>query len=260
MSKVFKHRNFNENTLSVLCNNELWFSSPKLFNDPFDGQLDVEVLLEKFFNSQKSTIAQKDKDAIFEYCRKNNLIYYGMAILSLNQSNSDIIVWSHYADEHRGICFEFTLEGLRKDFWKNPYNVDADVNYELNPIDILNQLSFNDDGNIDGVRLTASIIRALWESKHKNWEYEGEIRFFHQDEKIYEGKNGIAKKFDPNNLTSIYYGIRTPKTTKQCIHALLKDERYTHVKEYQMNRELGEFKLYPDENVDYSVTGDGYEK
>ena len=46
MNKVFKHRVFNEHTLSILCNAELWFSSPKLFNDPFDGQLNVEILLE----------------------------------------------------------------------------------------------------------------------------------------------------------------------------------------------------------------------
>ena len=257
MNKVFKHRVFNEHTLSILCNAELWFSSPKLFNDPFDGQLNVEILLEKFFLSLDSRIDQKEKDAIFEYVYDNKPIYYGMGILSLNKNNSDIVVWSHYADEHRGICFEFSLDGLRDDFWAQPYNVDADVNYKSNPVDILKQLAFNENGNIDFSMLTASIIQALWESKHENWKYEDEIRFFLQDKKIYEGQNGIVKKFNPNNLTSIYYGIRTPITTKKSIHALLNEDKYSHVKEYQMNRELGEFKMYQDENIDYYVDGDG---
>ncbi len=259
MTKVFKHREFNKNTKNILCNSELWFSSPKYFNDPFDGQIEIDILLDKFFQSQKHEIDQRLKDVIFEYYYNNKNILYGIAILSLNQSNSDIVVWSHYADKHRGLCFEFELEGLRNDFIKPPYDIDADVNYHSNPIDVLNELSFDSNGEINESFLVASICRALWECKHTNWQYENEIRFFLSDKLIFEGKNGLAKEFNPNNLTSIYYGIRTPKTTKQHIHEILKDKKYSHVQEFQMNRVLGEFKFYEDENIDYDQDGDGWE-
>ena len=39
--RLYKYRGFNEYSLSIFINKELFFASPQMFNDPFDCQLNL---------------------------------------------------------------------------------------------------------------------------------------------------------------------------------------------------------------------------
>ncbi|MGD6731850.1 MAG: hypothetical protein ACPKMZ_12385 [Pleomorphochaeta sp.] len=127
---------FNKHTLSILQKGELYFSTPKEFNDPFDCLFPIlpykitkkQVLAKIYSKDIESREKRKQlKSYIRDYCNNdidnyvnsfNELIKEDPKFLyELNRDQSDkfevccfsknyknILMWSHYADSHKGIC------------------------------------------------------------------------------------------------------------------------------------------------------------
>lgn len=51
-TKAYKYRPDNDKTQRIITHNELWFSSPVEFNDPYDcnAPIDSDITLEEFNN------------------------------------------------------------------------------------------------------------------------------------------------------------------------------------------------------------------
>jgi hypothetical protein len=143
--KVYKYRNWiEEHHKNVLLKNQLFFTSPKDFNDPFDYKIphdyslldseekiqeylvkkrldsegyysanDLDTLLKQFeerLRNQRDKV-QEDYNALyFDGVNK----HYG--VLSLSERWDSILMWSHYADFHKGYCIGFWEEKLRRNF------------------------------------------------------------------------------------------------------------------------------------------------
>ena len=54
--------------------------------------------------------------------------------LCLSENNSSVLMWSHYADNHKGICIEYDFESIKNN--KLIYYSLFPVNYTAKPIDI----------------------------------------------------------------------------------------------------------------------------
>lgn len=137
----------------IITKSQLWFSKIESFNDPIDSQLDyrqeyaqdeikrywenfpttklgytLEKTLIKYGNSQ-AFVDQQNR--IFSQQRSD----MGVLCFSVNQKN--ILMWSHYANHHKGIVYEFKpnlfSNSLCDFFTGNPYRVDypVDRNYDL---------------------------------------------------------------------------------------------------------------------------------
>jgi hypothetical protein len=87
---------------------------------------------------------------------------YGVACFSQYWDN--ILMWSHYADRHKGICLGFDIpdEVIRKVM----YEPDVEV------VGALTDLSTTGEVMTEGTR----ILDKLFETKYIGWEYEGEFR------------------------------------------------------------------------------------
>lgn len=93
--------------------------------------------------------------------------------------NANILMWSHYANSHSGICLEFdTLNDPA--FFIYPINVIYSEEYP--------ELEFTDR------KFANKVLR----TKSKDWEYEQEVR-------IYKIQNGYHK-FIPQSLRSVTFG------------------------------------------------------
>ena len=90
----------------------IWKPPPKARQIIFDGlmrepqfshldELDCRVAVLAEMNRISDLSAQKLKEK-YEIERSNN------AILSFSASYSEDLLWSHYADSHRGVCLQFT--------------------------------------------------------------------------------------------------------------------------------------------------------
>jgi len=226
---IFKYHQINKFFYDLLINNELWFSDPLSFNDPFDCNLNIDANnntkdIEKYYkaafwnkqeNSDIDTKALKDSNFSNKkaFQRKLNSmskeIFKKLGISCFAQTKNNLLMWAHYADEHKGAVLEFNYE---KDH--TLFNSLKKVSY----IPAYPAYNYTTNRN--------SIVSVLILNKSKHWEYEEEIRLIKSNSGLYI--------FNPNSLAAIYFGARTPtkqiSTIKNLIISLGK---YDHVKLYK---------------------------
>lgn len=87
----------------ILAQSKIYFSTPSQFNDPFECQAEVLV------DSEDPLVAGKSRLEVLDTVRAN--LREKMLIYSMSAINNHMLMWSHYADSHRGICLGFAAEG-----------------------------------------------------------------------------------------------------------------------------------------------------
>lgn len=210
---LFKYQPINLNTLRNLQSQSLFFGSPSKFNDPNDCaikaqlqrllQRDVpkirEDLLSEFSDDELEIdqlrdelsglgrVALRDRVQLHlhqfvERSREDWLRRIGATCFS--EKNSNLLMWSHYADGGRGLCLEF-------DTAYDPMTRARPVGYPpafplLDPIPILLEDDFS--GFID-----------LFCTKSQLWNYEEEWRALHS-------KAGTSFGYEARALKALYFG------------------------------------------------------
>src|SRR6218665_1281944 len=141
---LYKYRNWtNDFNKNILLKNELYLSSPKDFNDPFDCRipdnyflLDTPDKIDQYINGvverHMQLLISRDLNIVDEKKRmKEKLSDLGtiqlenekvtfdsqderLGILCLSERWDSILMWSHYADLHKGYCVGFHENKLRE--------------------------------------------------------------------------------------------------------------------------------------------------
>lgn len=236
---VYKYRKWTDpNHRNVLLKNQLYLSSPKDFNDPFDCRLCKSFFLlntdEKIieyadkvidrqkinFNMTAQDIKEKRQEIIDRL--RNNMIqeqkeqekltfynqdlYYG--ILSMSADWANILMWGHYSENHKGYCVGFWEEKLRN---IGIFGKGGNVNYT------------NDFPAIDP--LEDDIMKISFITTHTkatDWQYEKEYRleklFFHQIPSV---KDRVITIPD-SCFAEIILGIAFPENEKSKMIELAK--------------------------------------
>ena len=119
-----------------------------------------------------------------------NIILNGFSYYCMTESPDNILMWSHYADSHKGVCFKFDLLQDLDTFF---ITVPVEYNSEYLEFDTL-------DGN------PAPIIQR----KSLEWRYEKEHRTIRVNE------HGLVK-INRETLVEIIFGCRTSKSDKSRI-------------------------------------------
>ena len=119
-------------------------------------------------------------------------------------------MWSHYADNHKGVCLEFTVDdsNVNDIYLSNDVKIEIEkVTYSDSPLDIW-KLSTEGLANVN----------RLLTRKSKRWNYEKEIRLI--------GKNREFLKFKIESVTQIIYGYRTSHKDRYAITRLFANLGY----------------------------------
>lgn len=256
---LYKYRSFNVNTLRLLDQAEIYYAPPTSFNDPLDCKptlqvdvdlRDVECLLFKMLapsvGREKASEAignhrhmsseygdyKAGGDATREYVRRmasdiNNLLAKELSncgVLALASEWNCPLMWSHYADEHRGICVEFeTSDSKFHDL--RPVSYDAPRAIKVSDV-IEWKLRRN-------VEAKERISRTFFFSKAGQWKYENEWR----DLALAPGVKPV-----PARISSIYFGLRCDYTVISAVVRLFVNARYP-VKFYRIYPKDESFKL-----------------
>jgi hypothetical protein len=132
-SVLYKYRCVTERSLKMLKEGKYYFASAHSFNDPLDCAVEPIYELppvEKIIENQAKVLQDNDGISFQEALQKSQIIKtipqseleillqrlrnsiqsmlqddYG--VLSLSAKNDNILMWSHYADYHKGFCIEF---------------------------------------------------------------------------------------------------------------------------------------------------------
>jgi hypothetical protein len=227
--RLFKYRPVNEFLFKILSDKAIYHAGKDSFNDPLDGinayKLDFTLEdIKTFFLKLGENVPDLEKrqrqhlqlveyfgvklDAFEEKCK--HLFFKDIAdfgISCFTTKNDNFLMWSHYADKHKGVCLEF-------DFSKEIGLLDSG---QLDATDsyMLNFRKVNYSGSVPVVNIKEIFAERFSPVYHKaqSWEYEDEYRSIRPEVGLYS--------FHPSCLQGVYVGLSaTRKTIEQVTQAL----------------------------------------
>ena len=118
----------------------------------------------------------------------------GVGVLSLSAADRNILLWSHYAAGHTGLCLKFAATDHTTFFGRSLPVLYKEVCPDLSMVS-------SADEHIDAFLLTKAI----------DWSYEEEYRIIDHD-------NGAGDKvFPPEHLLGVIFGARMAPPDKQVV-------------------------------------------
>ena len=229
---LYQYRKINVNTLRSLIMDTVYMCNPKDFNDPYDS--DFSLLNQKLaeLRSEATGAFRHDTESQRElYRRQREEISKASKVLesySVNcftevepitqprkQSEKTVLMWSHYADGHKGICLAFGTgklgAGKYYDGWISIY--------ELKPIRYdggSEAPSFSLDDIDDIKNSVQKHFNEAMLSKAEFWAYEKEWRLI-VDAGPHNFEYGPALE-----LQAIYLGSKISRDDEKLIKEIVK--------------------------------------
>lgn len=209
-------------TLEKIIGNEptIKFSSAFNLNDPYELKFNLQIdpfaagQREEFF---RRSIGKTEEDFIaWQNQVSENYIWYAeqeqrallsqsITLSSFTASNENNLMWSHYTDNHRGICVEYVEESI--DFLKKTKGFFAcdKVQYsDMPPI-------------VSSIENFKSQISKMLFNKQSEWKYESEYRMV-----LLSDNNCDFIKISPQLIKAVYIGSKAPRELVERILELCK--------------------------------------
>ncbi|MEZ8345714.1 DUF2971 domain-containing protein [Vibrio splendidus] len=237
-NQLYKYRPVTRESIEFLLNRELWAAKPVTFNDPFDAQVNYNALVTQTLNHFKRNTENIRKELLAHI----NSFTSKVGICSLSRTNKNQLMWSHYADEHRGFCIGLDINNLLDDtLLKNKVNYQAKL-----PIDkLLNTLTIISDSwlYIDN-KVNMTLLKDIFENfiteeilvtKHSNWQYENETRII--------APNYGSIPFKCSQVMSITFGLKMPDRDKKIVRQVIKGLHYENVEWYQATKDRNNYSI-----------------
>lgn len=248
--RLYKYRSFDLYSLRMLTSSSVYFSDPTLFNDPLDckPELDVDIDIDSLemlcmrMTDASSQILNECKNEAAFYNSENpgemedyylqivasrvkKMLYSQMGkigVLSLAENWSCPLMWSHYGDQHKGICLGFDTPRLSDVTLKK-------VNYEgqrcIKCSDLMSCFIEGNSVALEGIEETFFFTKA------NEWKYEREWR-------VKNHKSG--EESSPYELKEVYFGMRCDDAVKT---AVLNLKRTPELAYYQVFSPKNTFEL-----------------
>ncbi len=206
---LYSFRPYNEYSLSDLINREITLVHPSSFNDPFD------TLVMHWKEQLEHRCAEKTHVAPY----KKSFDYYRIRSFSedkgRNKAYKNILMWSHYADNHRGFCVKYSFA---ESFVNN-----EDMALFFRPVIYKNS---SEKVNVDIDSIDSDLAYC---TKNHSWKYENEIRLIG----YLPNTNSFYSPIPMGRfckIEAIYFGVSASKQNIETIKQILKDENVRYYK------------------------------
>lgn len=244
-----------DGSLSVLTEGTLKYTCPLEFNDPFDcrpsysrealrkvGDTKKELLnaaAKRLGLSPAERIREKRKLAkkIENYVGTDEFVEATLSrigVVSLSTDPANILMWSHYADFHRGfvVGFKIPLFGTRKQGLEGGYNlIPLEVNYSQTRPEVHY-----------GIDSPQAVLQKMVFTKSDHWHYENEHRVIE-----HRRGPGIHAYNRERLLDSVIAGMNISKNDFQrlsdIVESLRERPKFQHLKLYKAQPSQSEYKL-----------------
>jgi hypothetical protein len=251
-SRLFKYRAINDYTETIFTKQQLYFANPSSFNDPFDsgfyilckGELNQEIISSqaiKHVRKAHPELSEEEKrmaadEVSAEILAKHHpeascLFGQSLArdyndragVFCLAGTFTDILMWSHYANCHKGICLEFRTDIENSVFARAQPVVYADEYPHLD----LHTLVVNQ---------TLRDAAAWMLTKSSQWSYEREWR-------VLDFENGPGvRTFPPPCLSAVILGCCISDKERDRVLDWIR-EFPVHVRVLQAKKSVTNFRL-----------------
>lgn len=229
---LHKFTSINDNLHKSLKEGYLWHSRPAILNDPFDcyhklltyepsktdiidfctrnfkeGELPLTLQIERLLkNPQKLVEAQQDT-------LQDNINGRGICCFAKNYKK--ILMWSHYASQHTGVCLVF-----------KPH---LDTSFLIVKVRYTNEFV---PQNYYGEYRKGVLV--MLSTKSKDWKYEQEYRSI--------GKPGTYS-FNKAMLSEVIFGCKTNQDDAYSVMSTIENSGYKNVTYSRAYMEENSFKL-----------------
>jgi hypothetical protein len=263
--EIYQYKRYDKNTIISIINNRIWFSKPSAFNDPYDCLANFNYYgsipeWNKFIKEEHSDLRiQKamldlynndpdDFEIRFNNGHKDSISNH-LRVACFSRNYSNVLLWSHYAEFHKGICigYEVTKEnGLYylevddPEYFVSSYN--KLPNMPIIPVDYKDEMSFE----YNPLKQTPEDLLLHVFSKGNVWKYEKELRSIIKD----TFKTNV--KLGDTTLSSVYLGSKMDSYdiySIKIIITMLNEKRSKKIKLYQMKLCSNCIKLRPEKIV-----------
>lgn len=176
---AFKFRQANKNLLEGLLRSQLYFAQPSALNDPYDCQVDITEALKRAI----ALAPAEQKDALQQVLQGKPILEQinrdvkSFGVYSFSGNINNHVLWSHYADEHRGVCLTYNIP---QDFIVDPVNKMfgyTPIEYGNDPLTSFFLNYKFPEGDSDIRDFVTEGMKMLLSIKAIDWKYEGEARF-----------------------------------------------------------------------------------
>lgn len=238
--KLYKYRPFGVNTLRAITEAEVFYAKPSTFNDPLDcdptidldiDRVHLERLLYRMLLKRKPEEEARNDIGYLRYMSSEygdyktepeveNYLMRMVAndikreldaelgnegVLSLSATWKSGLMWSHYADEHRGVCIEYDTRDqqhprLGSVDYKGPRAIKTSDLYRW---------KVREDTNAKD-----RVLKTYFYTKSGEWRYEREWRDVRE-------LSGVTEV--PFRTTAILFGLRCDSTVIKSVVKLLND-------------------------------------
>ncbi len=247
----------------------LWAQTPMNFNDPFECAFSTEQLfsdagiacmksnmrerVQELFNlncdknkkikksvlykAEKEEIQKLKNDPIHREKEKQKFIKgwedtlkNQCKVISLSRTHNNLLMWAHYAKEHKGFVVKFDFKDLGVSLRKKIKTEIRNVIYSDKLIELQHKsVSFDFSGEILC-------------TKSKDWEYEQETRILIASEGMHP--NNAFININSLVINEIFLGLRMEEKDKKKICDICRNnEAFKHIKIMQAKRSMTKYEL-----------------
>lgn len=230
---LYSFRKFSEYSLGDIINNQITLCHPSMMNDPFDS---IANLWTKKENLKRRCTEQKHIEPYrksFDYYRIRSFVANRLNYETDDSILKNILMWSHYANQHEGICIKYRLS---KHFMKS-----ATISGDKSTVNLLfiKPINYIQDFVIPDTQKSIDTNIAYF-TKSNCWEYESEVRLLCYDTSSEEKTLSISLD-DASQIEEIIFGYRCNKQNIETIKSLINESStLKKVKLYKMSQDVRE--------------------
>ncbi len=155
------------------------------------------------------------------YIEKELLRQYDKGVVSLAERVTCPLMWSHYGDQHRGVCIGYSVPPSADDLYKVKYGGSRLIETSK----VAAMLNGDDTARVQ-------VYEAVLLRKARSWSYEREWRLI--------GRRGLRDS--PLEMEEIIFGMRCTQSAKYAVMKVMQN-RERPVKYYEMREVAGTFRL-----------------
>jgi Protein of unknown function (DUF2971) len=209
---LYKFKPIDKYLIESLVNRSLYFAKPEMLNDPFDCKIDLKKVLTRVESS--ATGGRKiflksllDDPQFFEEWKK---YFDNIGVCSFSRVNGNTLLWSHYADSHKGVCLEYQFRGSY--FLSAEFNLSAagNVEYLSEPLN-----DWLKNAPMERSEFMPQLVHKYLKTKSLAWEYEQEARIIRRNHGVFNINNQFLKR--------VYFGLQTPRADIDLVIKLARD-------------------------------------
>jgi hypothetical protein len=241
LSIIYKYCDFSsEYTMNNIKNSVIYFNDPENFDDPFDCHIDYDlsgISTDWIGYFLKNGLDEASANPFIEMIKNGRINIDDtkhklrkhlsmLRISSFSKCNKNILLWSHYAKNHSGICLGFEVHHkISNGNWMHLCNEDVS---KLRPVPSvpsgalpLIKITYDDrkPTPYNPLRDSQERVNEFAFQKYKSWEYQSEYRIVLHKNQIH---NNTAH-YNPVELKEIIFGINTnPAYIKKVIDVINK--------------------------------------